>query len=58
MIDHRYVRAERSSEHRGLYAVCSCGWRSDVTTTAGLAGTMWDQHREASIDPADTEPAP
>lgn len=24
--------------------MCSCGWRSDWVTAAGLAGALWDDH--------------
>lgn len=57
MSDHRYVRVEPTSDSRRHLAVCSCGWKSAPTTTAGMAGTAWDQHRDtaaaqtASFDP-------
>lgn len=49
------VPESRESEHRWLgyadtagdefVAVCSCGWRSEPYSTAGLAGAAADQHR-------------
>jgi hypothetical protein len=26
-------------------AVCSCGWRSEPSYAAGLAGAAWDRHK-------------
>jgi hypothetical protein len=34
--------------------VCSCGWRSPMTISTGIAGTLWDTHaveHETSVDP-------
>lgn len=39
-------RAARSATERHQ-GVCSCGWRSEPTTTAGLAGAAWDAHVSA-----------
>lgn len=27
-------------------AVCSCGWRSYAVSSAGLAGALWDLHKQ------------
>jgi hypothetical protein len=29
-----------------LVAECSCGWRSECMSTAGMAGSEWDRHAE------------
>lgn len=31
-------------DRRELRAACSCGWRSDRTRSAGVAGALWDLH--------------
>jgi hypothetical protein len=39
MTGYDFIRA------KGAYrARCSCGWRSDQCSTAGLAFSLWDQH--------------
>lgn len=32
--------------HR-VRAVCTCGWKSQVLNSGGLAGAAWDVHAEA-----------
>ena len=44
MTEHRYLGVE--STPRRLVAVCSCGWRSEPFSSAGLAGSAWDRHRD------------
>lgn len=34
-------------------AICTCGWQSEPSINAGMAGAMWDQHLEAMIEVAD-----
>lgn len=29
-------------------AVCTCGWRSEVLNSGGLAGAAWDAHVESA----------
>ena len=41
---HRSFRIEMSGAQ--LCAVCECGWRSDASISAGMAGALWDKHRE------------
>lgn len=50
---HRLDRIDflRPSRFR---AVCTCGWHSDPVLSAGLAGSLWDRHRD-EVMPA---PAP
>jgi hypothetical protein len=31
-------------ERSGHVAVCTCGWRSRPSGSAGIAGSMWDAH--------------
>ena len=38
-------------QHDQVFAVCACGWRSAPAMNAGLAGALWDKHR----DEANTE---
>lgn len=42
--DHRWLGYDNPMPGRFI-AVCSCGWRSDPYTSAGLAGSASDQHR-------------
>lgn len=57
MTDHRYASVDRAPDDRGHIAVCSCGWKGPVMTTAGLAGTTWDEHCRRATDVArSTEP--
>jgi hypothetical protein len=44
--EHRFKGIE--SDAKGHRAVCSCGWRSDHFSTAGLAGSVWDEHSVAA----------
>ena len=41
---HRSFRIE--VERDEVYAVCACGWRSDPAMNAGMAGALWDKHRD------------
>jgi hypothetical protein len=43
--EHRWLGYENPVAGR-FVAVCSCGWRSAAYTSAGLAGSASDQHRE------------
>ena len=47
MAEHRYVGVEAGSR-RGVVAVCACGWRSAPFSSAGLAGSAWDEHQAAA----------
>lgn len=51
MTDHRLERIDFQRPAR-FVAVCSCGWRSEPTLNAGLAGALWDRHveRQPSTD--------
>lgn len=31
---------------RKLVAVCNCGWRSASVSSGGLAGALFDRHKE------------
>ena len=31
-------------------ACCSCGWRSEPMSTAGLAASLWDGHRDETAE--------
>jgi hypothetical protein len=42
--EHRWLGYENPVPGR-FVAVCSCGWRSEAFTTAGLAGSASDEHR-------------
>lgn len=42
--EHRWLGYENPVSGR-FVAVCSCGWRSEAYTTAGLAGGASDEHR-------------
>lgn len=42
---HRLERIDFTRPSR-FTAVCSCGWRSEPTLNAGLAGALWDRHVE------------
>lgn len=48
MDDHRLDRIdlERPSRFR---AVCTCSWQSDPVFSAGLAGSLWDRHRDEGM---------
>jgi tRNA(Ile2) C34 agmatinyltransferase TiaS len=53
--DHTWLGYEQD---RGRFcARCSCGWRSRSATSAGIAGTYWDEHHADQAAPAATEPA-
>jgi hypothetical protein len=41
---HRSFRIEVARDV--VYAVCVCGWRSDAAMNAGMAGALWDAHRD------------
>ena len=43
MTDHRLERIDFKRPSR-FVAVCACGWRSEPTLSAGLAGALWDRH--------------
>ena len=45
MSTHRLERIDFTRPSR-FTAVCSCGWRSEPTLNAGLAGALWDRHVE------------
>ena len=45
MTNHRLERIDFTRPSR-FTAVCSCGWRSEPTLNAGLAGALWDRHVE------------
>jgi hypothetical protein len=47
--EHRYLGVE--STPRRMVAVCSCGWRSEPYSSAGMAGSAWDRHAEDERDP-------
>ena len=49
--EHRWLGYDSASQGRFL-ARCSCGWRSDPFSTAGMAASAWDAHaqREAAPD--------
>lgn len=47
VIDH-HARYRVEAGRGGMVAICSCGWRSEVRSSGGLVGSMWDLHVEAS----------
>lgn len=48
--DHRWLGYEQD---RGRFAVvCTCGWRSRTASSAGVAGTYWDEHHAEVSAPA------
>lgn len=49
--EHRSFRIELSDEL--ARAVCTCGWQSEPSINAGMAGAMWDRHLEAMIEAAE-----
>jgi hypothetical protein len=51
VIEHRWLGYDSASRSRFL-ARCSCGWRSNPFSTAGLAASAWDAHalKEARPD--------
>ena len=46
--DHRLDCIDFQRPARFL-AVCTCGWRSDPMLSAGLAGSLWDRHRDEVV---------
>ncbi|MCU1487461.1 MAG: hypothetical protein JWN67_4207 [Actinomycetia bacterium] len=44
LTEHRYLGVE--STPRRMVAICSCGWRSEPYSSAGMAGSAWDRHSE------------
>lgn len=61
-IRHSSPMVERPEGHRSFRivlrdeqarAICTCGWQSEPSINAGMAGAMWDQHLEAMIEAAD-----
>ena len=44
MGEHRFTGIESTRD--GHRATCSCGWRSMRYGTAGMAGSVWDRHRD------------
>lgn len=46
---HDLLRVETPGG-RGYVACCSCGWRSLVATTAGVAGSLHDDHVAAETE--------
>jgi hypothetical protein len=50
-VAHDAFRIEH--DRRELRAVCRCGWRSDRTRAAGIAGALWDLHVTAVHAEAD-----
>lgn len=55
MTKHRLERIDFTRPSR-FTAVCSCGWHSERTLSAGLAGALWDRHVEQQ--PATTDGPP
>jgi hypothetical protein len=47
--EHRYLGVE-ATPRSDVVAKCSCGWRSDRFTSAGLAGSAWDRHAAEVAD--------
>ena len=39
----------------GVRAVCSCGWRTEIMGSAGLAGAAWDEHVRTQHTGRDSE---
>lgn len=46
--EHRSFRIELNGEF--ARAICACGWQSDPSMNAGMAGAMWDRHLESMIE--------
>lgn len=46
--DHIMLGYESSRTMRTYVAVCSCGWKSDEMSSAGLAYSAWDTHIQRS----------
>ena len=53
--EHRWLGYENPAPGR-FVAVCSCGWRSQPYTSAGLAGSACDQHRADAAAREQAEP--
>lgn len=45
MDEHRLDRIDFQRPSR-FRAVCTCSWHSDPVLSAGLAGSLWDGHRD------------
>jgi len=39
-------RTRYNPRTRKVVAVCSCGWRSSPVMNGGMAGAVWDIHKE------------
>lgn len=42
---HTY-EIEFDQKRKKYVAVCTCGWRSESLSRAGMAGAQWDTHKE------------
>ena len=47
MHDFYTIESRRDRVHHTTFrARCACGWTTPPALTAGLAGSVWDRHRE------------
>jgi hypothetical protein len=47
-VEHRNAGVDSTHDRGGrvrFVATCTCGWRSTPVTTAGMAGSAFDEHR-------------